>query len=48
MPRYFLGIDGGLSKTLGVLIDDEGHLLASACMGGSAIQGSRPANLMHC
>jgi len=38
--QYFIGIDGGASKTLGVMINDEGRMLASARMGGSAIIGA--------
>ena len=35
--RLFLGIDGGASKTAGVLFDDIGRLLASHSAGGCAI-----------
>jgi len=34
-----LGIDGGASKTTGVLIDPEGRVLARARLGGSAVVG---------
>lgn len=44
MPQqYFIGIDGGASKTLGVLIDGEGCLLANTRLGGSAIVGAPTA-----
>ncbi len=40
MPgSLLLGVDGGASKTAGVLIDEEGRLLASGRTGGSAIVG---------
>ena len=46
MTRYYLGIDGGGSKTLGVLIDEHGTLLASARGARSAIVGApSPASL---
>lgn len=36
---YYLGIDGGASKTRGVLITDSGRVLARAAAGGSSIIG---------
>jgi len=40
MPgRYFIGIDGGGSKTLVVLMDEDGCVLAHARAGGSSIIG---------
>ncbi|MBA4388979.1 MAG: hypothetical protein C0404_13440 [Verrucomicrobia bacterium] len=38
----FIGIDGGASKTAGVIIDKDGKVLARARAGGSAIQ-ERPS-----
>ncbi len=38
--RYFIGLDGGGSKTFGVLLDEQGKLLASARVGRSAIVGA--------
>ena len=40
MHDYFIGIDGGASKTLGVLIDEHGQVLARARVGGAAIVGA--------
>lgn len=37
--HYFLGIDGGGSKTLGVIMDQSGAILANARMGASAVVG---------
>ena len=40
MDRYFIGIDGGGTKTLGVLADDTGAILATCRAGASAIVGA--------
>ncbi len=40
MPEYFIGIDGGGSKTSGVLLAGDGQVLASARDAGSAIVGA--------
>ena len=35
--KYYLGIDGGRSKTAGALLDADGRILSEACLSGSAI-----------
>jgi N-acetylglucosamine kinase-like BadF-type ATPase len=40
MTQYFIGIDGGASKTLGVMIDERSTLLAGAKGGPSSIIGA--------
>ncbi len=39
MNTYFLGIDGGASKTRGILIEASGRILARGATGGSSIIG---------
>lgn len=40
--KYFLGVDGGATKTLAVVCDALGHELARACTGGGNHQTDRP------
>lgn len=43
MPKLFAGIDGGYSKTAGVLMDERGKVLARHRAGGSSIVGTPKA-----
>ena len=38
VSEYFLGIDGGASKTAGVLCDRSGRILSRCLLGGAPVQ----------